>query len=501
MATSSNQDPNDPSRRRFIRQSACASLGTIGVVNTIANLKLMSAAMAACTALTDYKALICLYLGGGNDSDNMLIPYSGAERTLYETHRQVVAHPAEDLQRIYPDNSSTEFGLHPNLPGMASMFNGGRMAFLTNVGSLLYPYADRNEFLTGAVPAPPNIFAHNTMTTHWMSSIPDMPFTSGWGGRIADLLHASLNPSSEVSMTVSIDGLSNLLAGAGSGVSQLAINRKSPVKSLSGFGSDYSSALSGTDYLNTEHGARLKALDDINTQVRAHLMEDTRSSAFVDARENEAVISAALSAAASSGVDFDSLFATSGDTSLGQQLKTVAQLMAGRDCMGNNRQIFFVRVGGYDNHGSLLAYHNQLTQELDDGLTDFDQAIQQLGLLSNTLLFSASEFGRTFKPNKTDASAGSDHGWGGHVFMYGGAVKGKNLYGHYPDLTPGGPNESSNTRGRWIPTSAVDQYGAMLTKWLGADSNSLEAIFPNLSRFDNPITSSSANMKFINFAI
>ena len=493
--STSEQRPSDPSRRKFVRQSACASLGTIGVVNTIANLRLMSAAMAAGPALTDYKALICLYLGGGNDSDNMLIPYSGASRTQYDTHRQVVAIPAENLQRIYPDNTTDEFGLHPNLSNMANMFNGGRMAMMTNVGSLLYPFADRNEFLTNAVPRPPNIFAHNTMTTHWMSSIPDQPFTSGWGGRITDLLHGSLNPSSEVSMGVSIAGLTNLLAASGAGAGQLSINRSSPTKALDGFGTDYVNALSGTNYLNTAEGARLKALEDIHGQVRSHLMEDTRASVFVDARENEAAITGALTEAASSGVDFDSVFAGA-DTSLGDQLKVVAQLMAGRNCLGNNRQIFFVKVGGYDNHGALLEKHGEVMAELDGAMGAFDTAIQALGLLNNTVLFTASEFGRTFKSN---SGAGSDHGWGGHTFMYGGAVKGQKMYGIYPDLTPGGPNESQNSRGRWIPTTAVDQYAAMLTKWLGADSNSIEAIFPNLSRFDDPFTTD--HLKFINFAI
>ena len=487
-------------RRGFLRQSACAGVGAIGVVNTIANLRLMSAAVAAGGPLSDYKSLICLYMGGGNDSDNMLIPYSGAERTLYDTHRGTLAHPAANLQRIYPDNDTTEMGLHPNMPDLAAMFNGGRMAMVRNVGTLLYPYADRNEYLTGAVPPPPSLFAHNTQTTHWMSSVPDQAFTTGWGGRIADVLHASYNTGSEVTMNVSLNGLNNFMTGASTVIGQFAVNPNDPVPELNGFGGSYSRALSGNSYLATAEGDRLQSMTQINEQIRSHLMEEAYAKTFLKARETENVISSTFSEAGSSSVDFDSIFA-SANTSLGRQLKTVAQMMAGRNCMGNKRQIFFVRVGGYDNHGSLKEAHDPLMQEFNDAMKSFDTAIQGLGLLNNTMLFTASEFGRTFTPNKSDATAGSDHGWGGHAMVYGGAVKGKNMYGTYPELEPGGNSESSSTRGRWIPTTSVDQYGAVLTKWFGADSNSLDAIFPNLSRFDDPFTSNAANMKFVNFAI
>jgi len=489
-------------RRDFFRQSACASIGTIGVVNTIANLRLMSAAMAACPNITDYKALICLYMGGGNDSDNMLIPYSGTERTNYENYRGSLAIDAQNLERIYPENESREFGFHPNMPDIATMFNTGNLAMVNNVGTLLYPFANRTEYLDGLVPAPPNLFGHNTQSTHWMSSVPDKAFRSGWGGRIAEMLHASYNTGSTVSMNVSLNGLNNFMTGGGSVLGQFAVDPNATSFELNGFGSAYNNALDGSGaYRATAEGDILKAVEGIHEQVRVHLMEEAYAKSFVDARASEEILTTTYAEAASTGVDLDTIF-TNADTSLGKQLKTVARIMAGRGCMGNKRQIFFVKAGGYDTHGSMLPAHADLMTELNSSMKAFDEAIQALGLLSNTMLFTASEFGRTFAPNKSDASAGSDHGWGGHAFVYGGAVKGKNFYGTYPSLEVGGDNESTTSnRGRWVPTTSVDQYGAVVTKWLGADSNSLETIFPNLHRFDDPFSSGTANLDFVNFAI
>ena len=278
------------------------------------------------------------------------------------------------------------------------------------------------------------------------------------------------------------------------------MNRNEGATSLWGYGSStdrYRDALNEDgSYKNSITGQRLRRFEEIMNFSHANLQEEAYTSLVRRAREFEGVIGGAISEAEGGGVDFDTNFEQA-QTSLGDQLKMIAKLIAGRSNTGNNRQIFFASAGGYDTHAAQLPSHANLMTELSSSLLAFQTTLDALGVADNVVTFESSDFTRTFTPNGSDAnSSGSDHGWGGHQFVMGGPVNGKKLYGKYPNTTPGGPDDAGGTRGRWIPSTSVDQYSSKIAEWFGVDSNSMDTIFPNLGRFNDP-NSASANLDFI----
>lgn len=515
-----HQKEEHRTRRDFLRQSACASLGVTGLVNMLAQMRLMTAAMAQGGG-SDYKALVCLFLNGGNDSNNLFVPMGNAAshelRADYEAGRGVLAIPGDQLHpvnmpaqtqafaRHYP-GTPPAMGFHSSAPHLATLFNDGDLAVVCNVGSLAYPVPTRADYLGGKIPLPQQLFSHSDQQTQWQSSVPDRPFTSGWGGRAADLLNTSYHSTgtSKVSMSISLAGVNSFQVGTAGQVVQYVVKSTGTVP-LSGFSSgteNYGGALnSDGTYKTTDQGRRLKAYEDIMRLTHANLHEEEYNRIIRRARTTEGFIGAAMTAAAATGVDFDAKFAGA-TTSLGGQLKMIAKLIAGRSVLGNQRQIFFCQVGGYDTHSTLLTSHAPLMAELSNSLQAFRDTLVDLQVFDNVVTFTASDFNRTFTPNSTIAStAGSDHAWGGQTLVMGGAVRGGQIYGHYPKLKIGSATGSidagTNNRGRWIPGTSVDQYSAVLTKWMGATDNDIEAIFPNLPRFDNPFNVSSANLAFL----
>jgi len=514
------------SRRDFLRQSACASLGVTGLVNALAQMRLITASMAAGDTGGDYKAIVCLFLAGGNDANNMLVPMgdptSEESRADYEAARGVLALDRTTLHALNiptaaPDTPTKAFekhygtsfqslGVHPGAQPLADMFNTGDLAFISNVGTLAYPVPTREDYINKTVSLPEQLFSHSNQQTQWQSSIADKPFTSGWGGRVAELLNASYNSGSSVSMSISLAGINSFQVGTAGGVSQYVVNPSGTV-SLEGYGSNYSNAYNtagdpSSGYKDSNTARRLKAYEDIMKLTHENLLEDQYNKIVQRARETEGAVGLGITAAATTGVDFDTHF-TNAQTKLGDQLKMVSKLIAGCTPLGNNRQIFFVEVGGYDTHQSMLSDHSDLMDELSQALLAFRNTLKDplLNSFEDVVTFTASDFARTLTPNgQSAATDGSDHAWGSHAIVMGGPVKGGDIYGHYPPLKTGstpGSIDSHSTRGRLIPGTSVDQYSAVLANWFGADSNSIEAIFPNLPRFDDPLTSSTANMQFI----
>jgi len=503
-------------RRDFIRQSACASLGVTGLVNALAQMRLLSAAAAQTPPTSDYKALVCLFLNGGHDSNNFLVPRgtasAGSLRADYANGRGVLALPSVDLNALALPAGTKAFnrhhagtvgqlGLHPAATDLASLFSQKKLAVISNVGTLAYPVSSRAEYDSGNIPLPPQLFSHSDQQTQWQSSVPDQAFSSGWGGRAADLLHSSYNSgTSKVSMSISLAGVNSFQVGTSGQVTQYSINDEGTVP-FSGYGENYTDALNtnGT-YKTTPAGVRFKAFEDIIRLTHANLHEEEYKRVVVRSRAAEGSVGVAITAAAATGVDFDTLFANT-TTRLGSQLKMIAKLIAGRNVLGNNRQIFFCQIGGFDTHQTLLASHGDLITELNNSLAAFSATLQALGVWDNVTTFTASDFNRTFTPNNTDpAKAGSDHAWGSHAIVLGGAVNGGDIFGHFPSLkvgnTSGSIDAGSANRGRWIPTTSVDQYSSVLARWFGASSSEIEAIFPNLPRFDAP-SSSSSNLAFL----
>lgn len=515
------------SRRKFMQRSAAAGLGMGGFVNLLAQLRLMQSAAADTAGIgDDYKALVCIFLNGGCDMNNVVIPIgSHQQANYYQDTRDQVAIPELDITNagtvINPQagiKAGDQYGLHPSLGNMAAMFEGGELGFMCNVGTLSYPTTKANY---DTVVRPDQLFSHSNQVQEWMSSTPNGPFLSGWGGRVADLLNSrNANPESEVSMLLTVAGTNDFMVSPGGVIPQYSVTTSGAV-SLASFGTDYANALNPDgSYKDNATGHRLRAFESIMNASNAHLLEDGYNNVVRRARENEALIGDALAvanalqaASAPDQVDFDGNFAGA-DNNVGRELKAVARLIAGRKCLGNRRQIFFVNHGGFDTHANINANLPTLLSEVDAAIGAFNQTLKDLAAVdsdfsyADVLGFQASDFNRTFTPNGApgDDGAGTDHAWGTHTFFFGGAVDGgkffgahpdgeETLEGVFPDLTvgAGGTQDTpNNTRGRWIPTVAVDQYAAILASFLGVDTQNgdLDIVLPNLGRFDDPFGSS-----------
>jgi len=564
-------DRSKPNRRDFLVQSGCAGMGITSLVNTLAQLKLVGAASAADTG--GYKALVCLFLNGGADQNNFIIPGgSSSARTAYEAGRGVLAIADSDFDNIsYALGSGTSsvssrlsplstayehaanytagsMAFHPGAAPLAQMFNAGDLAVVSNIGTLVQPGITRANY--SSLPAsykPPQLFSHSDQQVQWQSSIPDKPFTSGWGGRVADLLAGS--NAGDIALSVSIAGVNSFQVGI---QEQPYVMGTGGVSSFSGYGTSYTSGLRstglspdfsgsspvpalkydplaslgsgsdrlvGTNYKNANEGWRLRAMEQMLAMSHASLFDTTYMGVPKNARVTEGLVGAAL-AETSTGTSttrldthFDEMFPTTvygNKPDFANQMKMVARLIAGRSSLVNNRQIFFVQLGGWDTHtsqipsASVTAGQYGLINQLSRSIKAFQNAMVAEGLWDNVMLFTSSDFNRTFTPNKNDSTGGSDHAWGGHAIVAGGAVKGKNIYGQFPELTINGGMDVQSNRGRWIPTTSVDQYASMIAKWFGVPDSSIPAIFPNLGRFMPnlaPSTLASKNLDFIDFNV
>ena len=483
-------------RRGFIRRAACAAVGTAAMTSAISDLRFMNAAVAQSNIPPgDYKALVCIFLAGGNDSNNLIVPTVPSEYNNYAAIRTpVLALPLGSLQNLngYTDPAGHTYGLHPACPELQTLFGEGKLAILLNTGTLVYPIT-RAQYLSGGK-RPPQLFSHADQVTQWQTSVPDQPATTGWGGRCADLLN-SVNLNSLISLSVSLAGANTFEVG--NVVSQ------------------YSVSTSGAISLAGVSGARLAALTNILGLPYPNMQEQAYAGVTAHSINTGAVLNTAITNSAPASfwsVPFPTSITTpnGGSTftsSLSSQLKMIARLIeAGYRAAGNptngfgmRRQIFFCQVGGYDLHSGqtnysvnspnnvILGAHANLFAELSQSLLVFQRAMEQLGLQNSVTAFTASDFGRTFPSN----GVGSDHGWGSHHLILGGAgaanggsVLGGQTYGKLPALTINGPDDTGT--GRWIPTTAIDQYFATIATWFGVDPGNLSTVFPNIGRFTTP---------------
>jgi uncharacterized protein (DUF1501 family) len=468
-------------RRQFIRQAACAALGTSALTCAIRDLRFMNAAVAQ-SNINDYKALVCIFLSGGNDSNNLIVPTIQSEYDSYASIRTpVLALPQNSLLPISPLTSDGhEYGLHPACPELQTLFGEGKLAMLFNTGTLLYPIT-RAQYQSGALQKPPQLFSHSDQVSQWQTSIPDRPPLTGWGGRCADLL-AAVQPNAPISLSVTLSGSNTFEVG--NQVSQ------------------YSVSTGGAISLAGVSGTRLTALTNVLGQVYPNLQAQAYAGVAKHSIDTGSLLNNAI---APTGVanywttPFPSKITTptSGATfgsSLAPQLQMVARLIeagnrsAAAGGFGMRRQIFFCQVGGYDLHtnqtpaggSTTVGSHANLLAELSQSMLAFQRAMEQLGLSKNVTSFTGSDFGRTFPSN----GQGTDHGWGSHHLILGGAVKGQQTYGKFPTLAVNGPDDTST--GRWIPTTAIDQYFSTIATWFGVDSSNLGMVFPNIGRFSMP---------------
>lgn len=486
-------------RRDFIRQAACAAVGSVAISNTLRDFRFINSALAqASDPFADYKALVCVFLSGGNDSNNFIIP-RGSDWTTYQAARQNLAIPEASLVNISPDNNDGHsYGFHPNCPELGTLFGEGKLGILFNAGPLLYP-TTRDQYQKKSVALPPQLFSHSDQVTHWQTSLPDKPAETGWAGRVARELFLDMTSAQRTNMQIS---LCTSIAGANTfetadtfGITLPQGEDATNISKLK----QYHVSTSGAVTLSGVVTGRKATMLNIARLTQTNLQER----AYGDVMDRAIVLGDTLNTAIAPTVDTGTTppwtWTTAfPNTSLGTQLKMVARLIAARNALGMKRQIFFVTVGGYDTHTSqiggnnsdpLTGSHANLLNELSEAVFAFQRGVEQVGahstLGSPTLVgsvagFTASDFGRTLPTN----GQGSDHGWGSHHIMFGGAVRGKRTYGSFPVLSVGGPNDTST--GRWIPTTSVDEYSATMAKWFGVSATDLPTVFPNLSRFNNP---------------
>jgi uncharacterized protein (DUF1501 family) len=445
------------SRRAFLKDSL-KSVTALGAMSAMAKFGEIN---AFASTGSGYQALVCVFLAGGNDGHNTVIPLSTAQQNyaLYQQGRGGLALAQGSLLPIA--NGNDAYGLHPSLPELQGLYNQGKAAVLANVGMLVQP-TDRSLFINNnSATLPSSLFSHSDQTSQWQSAIPNGIASTGWGGRVADVLQAQ-NSGAIFPPIITTSSCGLFCTGqqtfpatvppapggstAGSGMATLNVVQNAPA------------AAAGMQQLLTfDNGLQLvQSGDAIMTRANSYATTMTGLLANVN-------LTTAFPA----------------NNPLAAQLQTVAKVMSVRNQLGLTRQIFFCQLGGFDTHGAQLETQQQLLMQLSQAVVAFYQATQELAIDKSVTTFTASEFGRTLSPSGTD---GSDHAWGNHHFILGGGVQGGKFYGNFPSLVLGS-NQDANARGTLIPTTAVAQYGATLAQWFGVNASDLPTIFPNIASF------------------
>ena len=439
-------------RRGFLRTSCCTAAAAGIAASSLNRLGLMSAYAQG----TDYKALVCVFLFGGNDANNMIIPYDSSGYANYAQIRANLALSQDVLLPIQPKSQSLPFAFHPKLVATQGLFNSGQIAAVVNTGVLPQP-TTRDQYLNGQVPIPVNLFSHadqqNQMQTDTLIYT-TMP-TIGWGGLVADQIQAIYGGNFPI--LISLAGINVFAQGL---VAKPLQTSGDPTLSLTGY--------SGS----AQDNARLSAFQSLLTFEDGLTLIQAASTTTSTAIQNAQNLAAALATGSPLKTKFPK-------NSLGAQLAEVAQIIQVRSALGLSRQIFFVSLGGFDTHSSQLVTQSKLLVDVDESLSAFYQATIELGIPQQVLTYTMSDFARTLQP---DSTAGSDHAWGSHHLVMGGAVAGGDFYGTWPTLALGGPDDATN-QGRWIPTTPLDQYGATLAQWFGVPPGNLQSVFPNLKNF------------------
>ena len=470
---------DDISRRAFLRRSQ--QLAIAGTASAWATGLVGIGEAAAFSAGSDYKALVCIFLYGGNDHNSTLIPFDSANYDLYSAIRGggagqtqggiTLARSALAATALTPSGgqvltNNLQYALAPEMTRLKALFDEGRMAPVLNVGPLIAPLtlAQYNSSNQTANPRPAKLFSHNDQQSTWQSSKPEGA-TDGWGGRMGDLAMSS--NANALFTCISATGNAVFLSGEQalsyqvSGSGAIAVN-------------GIKNALFGSNAAST-------ALRTLMTQTSGHVLEAEYNRVAKRSIDAEGAVTAALQP-----ITLATSFRPAvGNNNLASQLQIVARMIAARQPLGARRQVFMVSMGGFDLHDNLMNNQGGLMGQLDFAMDAFYRATIELGIADKVTTFTASDFGRTLQSN----GDGSDHGWGSHHFIVGGAVNGGRYYGVAPQISVTSPDQVG--QGRLLPTIAVDQYSATLASWFGVSNSELPSVAPNIGRF------ASANLGFM----
>jgi uncharacterized protein (DUF1501 family) len=485
----------DLSRREFLFNSTLLSAAGSVAAPFALNLFSMNVA-AASTLTTDYKALVCIFLSGGNDHNNTVIATDTPSWNGYLSARNIgggatIALPQANLLPIVPNTTIVDavgtraFALHPAMTPLKNLFDAGRAAVVANVGPLLVPIADKVAYRNNAILKPANLFSHNDQTAQWQSTDP-LKKSYGWGGRIADQIKTSNTAQNFTSLSLS----GNTAFLAGETINQYQINSNGTPVAISGFNNLFGSSGNFTQPI-------------VTAATSGNLFEIEHAAVVQRAIDAQTNLSGVMSLTGASVVPPPTQYTnpntgTLATNQLALQMQTVARIIAGRNTLGAHRQVFFVSLGGFDTHDLQAPNHAILMARLSHALEYFDTTLATLidtaggaasDMRSSVTSFTASDFGRTFTSN----GDGTDHGWGSHHFVVGGAVKGKEIYPSdgFPmtavtSTAAGIDNPLDVGSGNFIPQISVDQYAATLAKWYGLSPAEISAVFPNLANFATP---------------
>jgi len=457
------------SRRDFFR--------TTGALSALSTVWPLGRVLAQNGAPDEYRALVCVYLQGGNDSNNMVIPLGASYNDSYLKDREHIAIPDSDLSALTIANQADTavnptgeaWGFHPAFSpegrtGLHDLFNQGDLAVIANVGTLVEP-TTAAQLRNGHGALPIQLASHRDQTLQWHAAISDRPFASGWGGRITD----SDVVVEDLSNRISLQGAAQFLTGTNTAQGMLQA------------GGEIGSVLQAESdsYL-------LPLLDELyqnpaGQNTSANLFTETFKTRTNQIRtQNELLRGIVEDFVKPAGWPVFPIGA------LGRQLERAAVIASAQATLGQNRQVFYATAGGFDTHSNQSDTHGRLLEKLNDALVAFHQALGVLGKQDAVTTFTASDFNRTWTNNRDNDNAGTDHAWGGHALVMGGAVDGGHFYGRMPILALNGPDHSPvGGRASWVPSVAVDELAATLAKWFGLDNTQLHEVFPNLNRFNN----------------
>lgn len=458
------------SRRSFLGEASCAAIGTTTLFSSIMNLGMANVLASPIAKPTgNYKAMVCILLSGGNDSFNMLIP-KGAEYAQYANVRTNLAIPQNEVLGLNPISSGMSLGIHPAMPEVQQLFQDGKVAFLSNVGTLIEP-TTKAQINNNTVQVPLGLLSHSDQVMHWQTSFPQERSSQGWGGRMADILQ-SMNSSQDISMNISLSGNNIFQTGANAtaytinsdegGVGVLGYNDPDPYFQL---------MTSGINSLLEQQ------YQDVFKQTYANVVKNSINSneAF-----NEAI------------AQVDPFNTTFSNNYVSESLAMIARTIAAQETLGMQRQTFFLSIGGFDNHDELLNNQSELLTILSKGLSEFYNALDELNMNECVTTFTISDFARSLTSNGN----GTDHAWGGNAMVMGGSVNGQEIYGSYPNLALGSELELGG--GIFIPTTSADEYFAELALWFGVSPFDLPTLLPNIGNFYS-VGSGTNPIGFMNF--
>jgi uncharacterized protein (DUF1501 family) len=458
-------------RRDFLK-IGLRTFGSIGAASVVGKLSQVNAlAQSGCPS--DYKALVCIFLFGGVDMNNVVIPVntpaSNANNSYanYAKIRGGLALAQSDLNLINTSKGDS-YGLHPGFAELAGLYNtgsagSGKVAILANVGTLVDPLTQA-QYVGAQKPIPVNLFSHLDQQTAMQTSIAQGFATTGWGGRLADAMQGC--NAGQFPMIVSVGG--NALFNNGAQTNPAAV---SPGATLGLAGYTTSAA----------NVARLSALGNLLNFDNSFTMVGSANQISANGINQAGLLTSALASGKALTTKFPA-------TQLGGEMAQIANIINVRSSLGVNRQIFFAFLGGFDTHDAELTTQTTLLPQVSQAMSAFYAATQEMGVDNNVVTFTESDFSRTFQPSG-GATLGTDHAWGSHHFIMGGSVKGGDIYGKFPTQGLGAANspDDANSRGIWIPTTSLDQYGATLATWFGVNPAQLSTVFPNLPNFTNPL--------------